>query len=217
MLSFAEEIYLLALDDSTGQFSLNGGQAALRQALIVAILGELSFLHRIDSDIETLIVLDASEVGNPILDSVLTPLRAIGTGPHPLLGSLDKLNQGVSDVITLTRQELMRKQIIKEVSGRLLWVIPSRRYPVVDSRELVDVERRLHALIIDPDVIPDPRDTVLVSLVAACGLFPEILSPREMRRHQQRIDSISHLDLIGGNLIQSLQNQNLAIASACGY
>lgn len=213
MLSFAEEIYLLALDDTTGQTILAGGQMALNQALVVAVLGELSFMRRLDADLESLVVLDASPTGNPILDTVLTPLRAAGEGSRPLRRCLDDLYQTASAIETLTRQELVRQQVIKEVAGRTFWVIPARRYPVIDNRELIDVERRLRAMVTDPEVIPDPRDTVLVSLVTACGLFTDILSPRELRRHQERIHQISRLDLVGGSLIDHLNGLNLAIAT----
>ncbi len=214
MLSFAEEIYLLALDDMTGQTVLAGGQIALNQALVVGVLGELSFMHRLDADLESLMVLDASPTGNPILDTVLTPLRAAGLGSRSLRTCLDDLYRTASAIETLTREELVRKQVIKAVAGRVFWVIPSRRYPVIDNRELIDVERRLRAIVTDPEMIPDPRDAVLVSLVTACGLFPEILSPRELRRHQERIHQLSRLDLVGGALIDHLNGLNLAIATA---
>lgn len=214
MLSFAEEIYLLALDDMTGQTVLAGGQIALNQALVAGVLGELSFMRRLDADLEALIVLDASPTGNPILDTVLTPLRTAGLGPRPLRRCLDDLYRTASTIETLTREELVRKQVIKSVAGRVFWVIPSRRYPVIDNRELIDVERRLRAIVTDPEMIPDPRDTVLVSLVTACGLFPEILSPRELRRSQERIHQLSRLDLVGGSLIDHLNSLNLAMATA---
>ena len=213
MLSFAEEIYLLALDDTTGQTVLSDGQLTLDRALIVAALDELSFMARLDTDLDTLIVLDDSPTGNPILDAILEPLRASGRGNRPLRPCLDDLFDSNLDIATLTRSELVRKQVIREVSGRVFWVIPSRRYPVIDNRELIDAERRLRAVITDHNAIPDPRDAVLISLVTACGLFPDILSPRELRRHQQRIDQIARLDLVGRNLIDKLHEVQLAFAS----
>ena len=43
MLSFAEEIYLLALDDVTGKISTYSEEVSLSYALIGAVLCELSF------------------------------------------------------------------------------------------------------------------------------------------------------------------------------
>lgn len=213
MLSFAEEIYLLALDDTTGKIALTDRPLMLGQALVGAVLGELSFMERLDSDPEALIVNDASPTGNPILDCVLTPLRAAKSGRLPLRSCLDDLRAVAPAIETLTRQELVRKQVIREVAGRILWVIPSRRYPVIDNRELIDAERRLRAIITDADAIPEPRDTVLISLVAACQLFQDILSPRELRRHAERIEQLSRLDLVGRNVIQNIRSFYIAMAA----
>lgn len=213
MLSFAEEIYLLALDDTTGQTLLADGRLTLERALIVAALDELSFMRRLDTDLESLIVLDTSPTCNPVLDAVLEPLRAGGTGVRPLRPCLDDLFDADLHIAKLTCQELVRKQVIRIASGRVFWVLPSRLYPVVDNRELIDVERRLRAIITDHAAIPDARDAVLISLVTACGLFRDILSPRELRRHQQRIDEIARLDLVGRTLIDKLHEVQLAMVS----
>lgn len=213
MLSFAEEIYLLALDDTSGQTLLTDGRLTLDRALIVAVLDELSFMGRLDTDLESLIVLDASPTGNPILDAVLVPLRAVGSGARPLGPALDDLFDAELDIEAQTRQELVRKQVIKEVSGKIFWVIPSRRYPVIDNRELIDVERRLRAIVTDHEAIPEPRDAVLISLVTACGLFSDILSARELRRHQPRIDTISRLDQVGRSLIDKLNEVQMVFAT----
>ena len=213
MLNFAEEIYLLALDDTSGQTLLHDGRLTLERALTVAALDELSFMRRLDSDFESLIVDDTTPTGDAILDAVLAQLQAGGLGARPLRPCLDVLFEAELDLTTLTCRQLVRKQVIKEVSGRVLWVIPARRYPVVDNRELIDAERRLRAIVTDPTAIPEPRDAVLISLVTACGLFDDLLSPRELRRYQQRIEDISRLDLVGRSLIDKLHEIQMAIVN----
>jgi len=93
-------------------------------------------------------------------------------------------------------QALIKKQILKQEDKKILWVFPTRQYPVIDGRELQNIESRLRDLILS-DNIPEPRETVLVSLVDACGFFQEILSPREFQRSHERIALLARMDAIG--------------------
>lgn len=47
------------------------------------------------------------------------------------------------------------------------------------------------------EVIPTPRDVVIICLANACGLFTELLSRRELRLAQPRIELMQKMDLIG--------------------
>ena len=51
MLSFAEEIYLLSLDDITGKLIVPSKEIILNTVLVGAVLGELSFLNKVDTDL----------------------------------------------------------------------------------------------------------------------------------------------------------------------
>ena len=103
----------------------------------------------------------------------------------------------------------VEKAVVKKVEGRILWVLPARRYPKIDDHHIKDVERRLRELILT-DQIPDPRDTVLVSLVHACNLFREILSPRELKRSEERIESIAKVDSVGRKVAQLIKDIGFA-------
>jgi hypothetical protein len=74
MLSFAEEILFFALDDQEGSIKPLP-VSALEYALPGALLMELAFLNRIDTDLKILQVADQKSTGNALLDDVL---RQIG-------------------------------------------------------------------------------------------------------------------------------------------
>ncbi len=196
MLSFAEEIYLLALDDESGKIMVSDRGLVLSSALVGAALGELSFLARVDADAENLLVLDTTPTGRPVLDCVLGELRAAGESRIPLEEAVGGLLDVSSRIEELVLRQLLERKILKEEEGRILWFIPTRRYPIIDNREITDVETRLRELVLDPEALPDPRDAVLVSLVHVCGLFPEILSPKELRRCEARIEQLARMDLV---------------------
>jgi hypothetical protein len=195
MLSFAEEIYLLALDDVTGKIVITSKEVVLNSVLIGAVLSELSFMGRIDNDAENLYILNTDATDSLVLDEVLDVLRESGKTAVSLSRCLQALLPKSKDVEQLVLKELICKGILKQVNEKLFWFFPSRRYPIIDNVEITDVERRLRNLVLSNE-IPDPRDAVLVSLVNACGLFSEILSSRELRRCEGRIEEISKYDMV---------------------
>ena len=58
----------------------------LNCVVIGAVLAELSLMNRIDTDLESLFLVDQTETGNPVLDPVLKTI-ASQTGTHSCLGS----------------------------------------------------------------------------------------------------------------------------------
>ncbi len=196
MLSLAEEIYLLSLDDITGKLIVPSKDIVLNTVLIGAVLSELSFLNKIDSDLQDIYILNTEPTHNPILDSTLESLKKMETTKIPIARCLEILLDDAEHIENQVLDRLIENAIIKKVEGRILWVLPARRYPKIDDDPIKDVERRLRELILT-DQIPDPRETVLVSLVHTCNLFKEILSPRELKRSEERIKSIAKIDSAG--------------------
>ena len=209
MLSFAEEIYLLALDETTGRPMISPRDIEMQSALVGAILAELTFLHRIDTDIDKVYLLDAAPVGNPVLDHALFLIS--GSTESQLISFWMNALRADSQLIeNHVLQELVDKKILQQVDKKILWVFPTRQYPIIDGRELQNIEMRLRNLILS-DEIPEPRETVLVSLVDACGFFQDILSPREYHRSQERIAHLARMDAIG----RSVANLIGVINKAC--
>ena len=70
MLTFVEETCLLLLDEKTGEF-LPIHPNILECALVGAVLVDLAFAYRIDTDPKTLTVADRSPTGETVLDGIL--------------------------------------------------------------------------------------------------------------------------------------------------
>ncbi|HBM15105.1 MAG TPA: phosphoprotein [Lentisphaeria bacterium] len=208
MLSFAEEIYLLALDDVTGKISNYSDQVSLSYALIGAVLCELSFIGKIDTDLEKLIVLNSEPTGNKVLDSIFNILSE-NKEKLPVSYWLKILlsNSGATEDMVL--ELLIQKGILKKIDEKIFWVFHTRRYPIIDDREIKSVEERIKHLVLDDTDFPDPREAVLVSLIKASNLFETILSPKELKRAEKRIQSLAKIDLIGRevvNMINEIRN-----------
>ncbi|MDD4734894.1 MAG: GPP34 family phosphoprotein [Kiritimatiellae bacterium] len=195
MLSFAEEIYLLALNETTGKIEMPNKNIVLNNALVGAVLGELSFLSKIDSDAEFIYILNTEPTGRPIIDLVLEQLAALDGVKIPSANCIGSIFFSAAPLEEMVRTQLIEKGILKEEKGRILWVFPTRRYPIIDNREIKDVETRLREILLSDD-IPDPRDTVLIGLAELCGLIEQILSPKEYQRCGERIALLSRMDLV---------------------
>ena len=91
MLRFAEEILILVLDEERGDLATSLPPRSLDLALAGAVLMDLALEDRIDTDIERLMLVDATPVGDDILDPALADIA--GGRPvarHGLLARADR-------------------------------------------------------------------------------------------------------------------------------
>ena len=204
MLSFAEEIYLLSLDDVTGKVSSYSDEISLSYALIGAVLCELSFSGKIDINIGHIIVIDKTPTGNKILDSILSVIIETET-KMPISYWLKILLNNASETEDLVLSELINKGILKIVDERIFWVFHTRRYPIINNKEITSVEARIRELVLNEGELSEPREAVLVSLIQACNLFETILSPKEFKRAEKRIQNLARLDLVGREVVDMIR------------
>ena len=211
MLTFAEELLLLALDDKKGVIKPLPCHS-MRFALAGALLMELAFADRIDTDPDTLKVVNTNPTGDPLLDETLERLQKADSQKNTEYW-LNELSWNTRDLQERTLKQLVDKGVLKVEDRKVLWVFASRRYPLINDREVREVRDRLRELILKRD-LPDPRDAVLISLVLACSLFDEIFTREELERTMPWITKLAKLDLIGREVNQSIHKIFLARASS---
>ncbi|HEX3881626.1 MAG TPA: GPP34 family phosphoprotein [Stellaceae bacterium] len=197
MLGFVEEITLLLLDDASGEF-VDMPVSGFATVIAGAALMDLAMHNRVDTDLEKLMVVDKTATGDAILDDALARL---GEKPEDadgmrILEAIDRVGLQAQDYSAEALKRLKELGILREDSGRFLWVFRTRRYPTIDDREEREVKARLHQ-ILTTDEIPDPRDVVLICLVAACGLMELVLTPEELAKAEPRVEQLRKMDLIG--------------------
>jgi len=211
MLSFAEEIFLLAIDDREGSIKPLP-VSALEYALPGALLMELAFLNKVDIDLQSLRVVNKEPTGNTLLDDIMRQIESKSDAQSTsywlsfFAGQAKQIQEHI-----LAR--LIARGILKTEDKKILWVFKTRRYPMIDNREIKEVTARLRELILS-DEIPDPREAVLVSLVDACRLFDDIFSAEEYERVRPRIKALAKLDLIGQEITKSIREIAQAMALA---
>ena len=201
-LSFAEEVYLLALDDKRGVIK-PVPFAALDSALAGAVLMELAILDRIDTETTGLKVVSAAPTGDPLLDDALAKMQR-QPAPQPTTFWLKHLADPTAHLPDRVLGRLVEKGILKQVDQRVLWVFAVRSYPVVADKEVKEVRARLRELILGDD-IPDPRDVVLISLGNASRLLEDLFTQEEYKQAQPRIKTLARMDLIGQETAKAIR------------
>jgi golgi phosphoprotein 3 len=211
MLTCAEELLLLAHDEKSGHFA-NLQDLLMNTALAGAVLMDLALLNRVDTDLTAFVVLDRSPTGEKLLDHALAALPDKAT----TIDALDVLRKQGASLMDLAIARLVERGILRQQEGRILWVFESRRYPLIDGKELQEVKRRIADLLLSDD-IPDPRDVVIISVAQACGLLSRVFSESELRSAQTRIEQITKLDLIGQAMTNMMTELYAALTRMLPY
>ena len=112
MLRFAEEIILILLDDEDGKF-VGVPRWSLNYALAGGVLMDLAMENRIDTDIENLMLIDSTPVGDSLLDPVLAEIaEGGGTEGHPV-SWLELIAEKAGDI----REEALTRLVAERHPG----------------------------------------------------------------------------------------------------
>jgi hypothetical protein len=194
MLSFSEEIVLLLLDETRGEF-VPLPESVFAIVISGAALMDLALHNRIDTDLEKMMVVDRTPLGDDILDDALAGLGK-KSAQLQIPDALYDVALAAEEYRARALKRLIARGILREENGRHLWVFRTRRYPVIDDSQQQEVRARLRQILLT-DEIPDPRDVVLTCLVDACALTGFVLSEAELEAATPRIEQLRKMDLIG--------------------
>ena len=196
-LSLVDELLLTLLDEESGYFHQVPGWD-LHCALAGAALGELSLLSRIDTDTESLILLDETPTGDPILDPILEKITAEAEQRDARYW-IERLAVRADSIIDLTLEHLAHMKIIEHHDGDF-WTLSRTGWQAelhAGSREGTGAEfvkTRISRVIFDNE-IPSPRDVIIVCLVNTCDVLRTIFPLDE--KAEERVAVICKMDLIG--------------------
>ena len=209
MLRFAEEVMLLLLHDENGRFE-RVPDWSLGYALGGGVLMDLALENRIDTDLDSLILIDDTPLGDSLLDPTLAEIAAADDKRDARFW-IERTAGRADEIREKALSRLVHSGILEVQEDRFLWVFRSRRYPVVDGKAEREVKLRIMEVLFS-DEIPDPRDVVIICLVDACALFRQLLSKRELDQAAKRIEQVTRLDLIGQAMSQAIRDIQLSIA-----
>ncbi|HAR30512.1 MAG TPA: hypothetical protein DCR65_03245 [Gammaproteobacteria bacterium] len=210
VLDLTEEIVLLAVKDDGG-IAHTAGTLDFTLCIVGACLVDLNGRGRIDMDLDAIHVLSSDLTGRPYLDAVLK--RLDGAEEMPVNDQLLDLSAMSGELVSLTINSLVSRGILSREERRLLWVLKTRRYPVIDGREQTEAKLRIVNLLLSED-LPSPHDSVLIGLAHAGGLLQGFLSSSEVARLEERLMKIGNLDLIARAVEHAIADEHERIAQA---
>ena len=133
MLTVAEEMLLLVLDDTSGTF-ITEPDININYALAGAVLADLALKGRIEADPDKLFVLDPKPTGDAVQDAVLARI-AEADEVQDTAYWVAEIGQRGDEVREHLLSRLVERGILKRVEEKVLWVFETRRYPTIDGRE----------------------------------------------------------------------------------
>lgn len=209
MLTFTEELVLLLKDEDGSMLPIRQDVAAC--ALAGAVLMDLAFDYRIDTDFEALVVHDRTPTGNAVLDRLLAKIAA---------------RVEVCDTKTwigeLSAEEApaVHEESLAGLVEQGVLTVRSSKFPLMGSRQWRgggETVQKIRLRIVDvlySHEIPDPRDVALISLLDACEILPEILPTQELADLRPRITLLRKMDLIGREVAAAIADIERSIIQA---
>ena len=208
-LSLTEELILALLNEENGFFHQVPGWD-LNCAVIGAVLAELSLMSRIDTDEDSLFLLDKTETGNPALDPVLAEIVADATRRNAQYW-IERLSPHAESVIDMTLDRLVDLNILEHHEGEF-WTLTRNVWQrdLLSSAEETSatmfIKTRIARAIFNNE-IPHPRDVIIIGLLDTCDVLRFMFQLDD--ESEERIDFIRNMDLLGRS-ITSAVSHNLA-------
>ncbi len=207
-LSFLEELMLMLLNEENGYFYQVPGWN-LNCAVAGAVLAELSLRFRIDTDRDSLFLINDEETGRPTLDPTLKEIAAEKT-PRSTQYWVERIAPKAESLIDITLDRLVEMGILQHHDGEF-WTLARNAW----KTEVFDnsshggerfVRTRISRAIFENET-PDPKDALIISLINTCDVLRFMFQLDEDA--EKRIDFICNLDLIGQSIATAVSN-NLA-------
>ena len=208
-LSLPEELILMLLNEQNGYFHQVPGWD-LNCTVVGAVLAELSLQSRIDTDLDSLHLLDPTETGDPALDPIL---KQIADEPDQRNARywIERLAGQSDSIIDLILDRLVELKILEHHNGDF-WTLATAKWyeDLRDASQEGTVGQFIKTRVVKAlftDEIPDPRDAIVICLTNACDVFRIMFELDE--ETEERIARICRMDLIGRSIGAAVA-QNIA-------
>ena len=202
-MNLIDELILTLLNDESGYFHQVPGWN-LNCAVAGAAIAELSILSRIDTDMESLFLVDPTATGDAILDSILKEIEEEPVQRDTQFW-IERLTPRAESIIDSTLERLEKRGILNHHEGGF-WTLSlatwqTQSYTSADGDAHEFVKTRISKVIFDNE-IPDPRDIMIICLVNTCDVFRFIFPMDEPA--QDRVDVVCRMDVIGRAIAEAV-------------
>lgn len=201
MLTMLEEVVLLAVDEQNGNLR-STREFGTAYALVGAVFFDLALARKIDTDTETIHIVDRTPTGHPTADRVLAGMAA-SSRLTTVRDWIEEIFLRRDDLEGEALGSLIEQGILRHEKGKRMWIIDVERFPMVNNRPQQHVKARLAQAILTDD-IPDTRDIMLASIAEQCGLLGYVLSETQLNSRRHRIETLSRLETISRKVSEAI-------------
>ena len=210
-IRLTEELILLMLDESSGYLEMVPGWD-FSCVLAAAVVADLALENRIDTDLQSLYLIDSTPTGDSLLDPTLEEI-AKAEKPSDTQYWIERNTVRAEEIVTLTLERLVDKGVLDYESGgfwtRSRSVSRSGVYPSADGAIRKEAKGRILAVVLNDDIIPDPRDIILVGLMHTCDGFKLLLSEEDYEERLERIEMVAGMDLVGRSVATAAKDSTV--------
>ena len=205
-MRLTEELILLMLDEQSGYLGMVPDWD-FSCVMSGAVIADLTLENRIDADLNSLHLIDDTPTGDPMLDPTLEKISE----EEDVFNTqywIEKNTPRSEDIVEMTLERLSEKGVLEFHSGGF-WslsrsVSRDKAYPVTSGTSQKDARTRILSIILE-DVIPDPRDVILICLMHVCNGFKLLLSAEDYEEKFERIETLASMDLIGLSIAKAVK------------
>lgn len=205
-LSLVDEFILTLLNEEAGYFHQVPGWD-LNCAVVGAALAELSLQSRIDTDLDSLVVLDPTPTGDAGLDPILEKIAAESVERDAQYW-IERLAVRAESIVDITLERLVGYKILEHHDGDF-WTMARTGWQAdvhaaaLEGTAAEFVTTRISKVIFN-DEFPDPRDIIIICLLNTCGVLRFILQLDE--ESDARVGAICKMDLIGRAIAEAIEH-----------
>lgn len=230
----AEDLLILLTHEGTGRHLV--GAPALDLGLAGGVLAELVMLGAVEvtrpggpTRAGLLVARRRGPLGDPVLDEALRRVEARGARrPQDVLSPLSrrlrlleargacKPQDALAPVSRGLRRELLGRLVARGVlraeEGRVLGIVPVRRWPAVDGARAHGLRAGLRDVLVVGRT-PTPREAALVGLLSGVGAVPKVVTGAPARELRRRARAIAADEFAGAAVGRAVQAVGAAVAA----
>jgi len=209
-LDLLEEFLLIALDDNKGGFVI--GTTALHYGFGGAVLLELALRNKIEIDGEKVLLKDSAMETELALNKAIELIRESKT--RKVKDWIEILAKKAGDFKEDTLQRLTNKGVLSKEEHKILWIIPTQKFPTSNMNPEMKVRERLND-VVQRGKKAEPRDVMLLSLIDATDLTKEAFrNADDYKKIKARLSEVTKDVKISAAINKSLREIQTAIMIA---
>ena len=181
------KLILIALDDENGKFITD--TAHLHYGIAGSILLELALQKKIALDEESVVIINREDTNSPCLNQALHLIDS-AEKPGTISHWISLIGLGAEEVKDQTVDHLTRENILRKDAGKILWIIPTTKFPTEDPYLENQVRERLLNIVMN-DGTARMKDFMLLSLIEESDLVHEVFrSKEEYKKAKERLKNL---------------------------